>query len=438
MQDGNLTIRGKINGNIFVENGDVILKNKAEVNGDIYTSNGEIKISEGAKFTGKKYENFSPLAEIDKSISYSRRKHRYEIKYKQFYEETPGMDNLYFEFERVSGFKIGMILPKKFTRLFDKPISAYGYGAYATKSHRWIFSLGLNRMLAHLNEELFIILGAEIYSTIGTKDNWLVSPNANTISALFWNNDYRDYFKRDGFNLYLEIAMLSSVSNLKLIYLNDNYASEKTKYIKYFSWNRKRPFRENPSVYEGRLKTISLIYKSGSFRLIEGFKKSGIGVQLNLEREIESFKYTILMMELKARLSLSEYDNLGLRLKFASSDKILPKQKSFEIGGFGTLYAFPYKSFEGNKMLLVNFEYILKNPINILNIFNFFIFFDAGYMNNEETKLSSGFKIKEINKIKSDFGFGFGTESMRTRIYFAWRTDIKMPPIIVVRLSNPF
>ncbi len=438
VQDGNLIIRGKVKGNILVENGDVILKDDAEVNGDIYTINGAIKISESAKFTGKKYENFSPLAEIDKTTSYSRRKHRYEVKYKQFYEETPGIDNLYFEFERVSGFKIGLIFPKKFLRMLDKPISVYGYGAYATKSHRWIFSIGLNRILAHLNDELFFILGVEIHSTIGTKDNWLVSPNANTISALLWNNDYRDYFKQDGFNVYLEMALLSSANNLKLIFSNDDYASENTKYIKYFSWNKKRPFRENPPVYEGRLKTVSLNYKSGSFQLIEGFRKSGVGLQLTFEKELEKLKYTIITMELKTRVSLSEYDNIGLRLKLASSDKILPKQKSFELGGFGTLYAFPYKAFEGNKMFLANFEYILKNPIHIFDLINFFIFFDAGYVNKEESKLASGFKIKNISEIKSDFGFGFGTESMKTRIYFAWRTDRKMPPIIVVRLSNPF
>lgn len=137
-------------------------------------------------------------------------------------------------------------------------------------------------------------------------------------------------------------------------------------------------------------------------------------------------------------MNLSSYDNLGFRFRFASSDKILPKQKSFEIGGFGTLYAFPYKSFEGNKMILTNIEYILRNPVDIFDFVNFFIFFDAGYVNTTEGKLTSGFKIKNKNEIKSDFGFGLGTESMKTRIYFAWRTDKKMPPIIVLRLSNPF
>jgi len=437
VEDGDLIIYGKINGNILVENGDVILKDKSEVNGDIYTSNGEIKISEGAKFTGQKYENFSPLAEIDRITSYSRKKHRYEVQYKQFYEENPGIDNFYFEFERVSGFKIGLIFPRKFTDLIDKPISVYGYGGYATKSHRWIFFIGISRILARFNDT-FVILGAESYSTIGTKDNWLISPNANTISALIWNNDYRDYFKQDGFNIYLEVALLSSVSNFKLTYSNDNYANETTKYIKYFGWNKGRPFRENPRVYEGTLKSISLSYRSGGFHLIEGFRKSGAGVQINIEREFGNFKYTIANMELKARLSLSNYDNFGLRLKVAGSDKILPKQKSFEIGGFGTLYAFPYKAFEGNKMILANFEYILKNPVNIFDLVNFFVFFDAGYVNKQEGKITSGFKIKNANDIKSDFGFGFGTESMKTRIYFAWRTDQKMPPIIVVRLSNPF
>jgi cytoskeletal protein CcmA (bactofilin family) len=61
VQDGDLTVYGKIKGNILVENGDVILKEGAEVKGDIYTTNGDIKISEGAKFEGKTYKNFSAL-----------------------------------------------------------------------------------------------------------------------------------------------------------------------------------------------------------------------------------------------------------------------------------------------------------------------------------------------------------------------------------------
>ncbi|MFN3134697.1 MAG: hypothetical protein ACK44H_03895, partial [Candidatus Kryptonium sp.] len=191
-------------------------------------------------------------------------------------------------------------------------------------------------------------------------------------------------------------------------------------------------------VYEGNLKFLSLTYKTGSFELIEGFRKSGIGVLFSFEKELRNFNYEIFTAELRARVNLSKYDNLGLRFKIAGSDKILPKQKSFEIGGFGTLYAFPYKSFEGNKMMLANFEYILKNPVEIFDFVNFFIFFDAGYINAIEGKITAGFKIKSISEIKSDFGFGFGTESMKTRIYFAWRTDQKMPPVIVIRLSNPF
>lgn len=446
VQDGDLIIYGRINGNILVENGDVILENGAEVNGDIYTTNGEIRISEKAKFTGQKHENFSLLAEIDKATSYSRRRQAVQVKYKQFYEEQPGFDNFYFEFERVSGFKIGLIFPRKYTNIVNKHISMYGYGGYATKIHRWIFSVGLDRSLININEgnskSFLLIIGGKIYSTIGTKDDWLISPNANTISALVWNNDYRDYFKHEGFDVYLdsylETNLFPDIQNLKIAYSSANYGSEIRRYIKYFGWNRKRPFRENPAVYEGNLKSISVSYKTGKLELIEGFRKSGFGMVINYEREIGNFAYNIIISELRIRLNLSSYDNLGFRFRFASSDKILPKQKSFEIGGFGTLYAFPYKSLEGNKMILTNIEYILRNPVDIFDFVNFFIFFDAGYVNTTEGKLTSGFKIRNKSEIKSDFGFGLGTESMKTRIYFAWRTDKKMPPVIVVRLSNPF
>lgn len=446
VEDGDLIVYGRVNGNILVENGDVIIKNGAEVTGNIYTTNGEIKISEKAKFTGQRYENFSPLAEIDRITSYNRKKHRMEIRYRQFYEEQPGVDNFYFEFERVSGFKIGVMFPRKYTSIIYRPISMYGYGGYATKLHRWIFSFGIDRALIDVSESLsksfLLIFGGRVFSTIGTKDDWLISPNANTISALIWNNDYRDYFKHEGFDIYFDIYIqndfLPDVQNFKINYSNANYGSETTKYIRYFKWNEKRPFRDNPAVYEGNLKSLSLSYRTGKFKLVEGFKKSGFGMFINFERELGKFNYNILIVEFRARLNLSNYDNFGLRFRVASSDKVLPKQKSFELGGFGTLYAFPYKSFEGNKMMLANIEYILKNPVDIFDFVNFFIFFDAGYVQTAEGKITSGFKIKNINEIKSDFGFGFGTESMKTRIYFAWRTDAKMPPIIVVRLSNPF
>jgi hypothetical protein len=438
VQDGDLTVYGKIKGNILVENGDVILKEGAEVKGDIYTTNGDIKISEGAKFEGKTYKNFSALAEIDRITSYDRRKHRQEMKYKQFYEEYPGIDNLYFEFERVSGFKIGLIYPRKISNILNKPIAIFGYGAYATKSHRWIFSVGIDRKIFDSGENFYILTGGEIYSTVGTKDNWLISSNANTISALLWNNDYRDYFKLEGFALHIELVSLSSPGNLKLTYSNNSYSSEVTRYIKYASWNKKRPFRENPQVFEGNLKSLALNFRFGNFHLIEGFKKSGLAFDLGFEKELGNIRYSIFTAELKARLSLSDYDNFGLRLKIGTSDKILPKQKSFEIGGFGTLYAFPFKSFEGNKIVLANFEYIIENITDILDFVNLFIFFDAGYTNNQEGKITSGFKIDNFDQIKSDFGFGLGTESMKTRIYFAWRTDKKVPPMIVIRLSNPF
>lgn len=447
VKDGDLIVYGRIKGDILVENGDVIIKKDAEVVGNIYTTNGKIKISKDAKFVGQKHENFSLLAEIDQEISYERRKHRIETKLKEFYEEQPGIDNFYFEFERVSGFKIGLIFPRKYTSTIRKSISAYGYGGYATKSHRWIFSVGIDRTFintAETSQNLFLLIfGGKIFSTIGTKDNWLIPPNANTLSALIWNNDYRDYFKHEGFEVYLDtyfeaISSALELQNLKITYSNANYASETTKYIRFFKWNKKRPFRNNPPIYDGNLKTLSMSYRTIRFETIEGFKRSGYGLYLDFEREIGNFKYNILSAEIRFRLSISRYDNFGFRFKVASSDMKLPKQKSFELGGFGTLHGFPYKSFEGNKMFLLNTEYILSNPFDMFDFVNFFVFFDAGYVDNLEGKIISGFKIKNIKEIKSDFGFGFGTESMKTRIYFAWRTDIKAPPIIVLRLSDLF
>jgi hypothetical protein len=53
---------------------------------------------------------------------------------------------------------------------------------------------------------------------------------------------------------------------------------------------KKRPFRENPQVFEGNLKSLALNFRFGNFHLIEGFKKSGLAFDLGFEKRAWKYK----------------------------------------------------------------------------------------------------------------------------------------------------
>jgi hypothetical protein len=124
-------------------------------------------------------------------------------------------------------------------------------------------------------------------------------------------------------------------------------------------------------------------------------------------------------------------------------------QKAFELGGLGSLNAYPFKSEFGNRMLLMNAEYIVNGsllddldfwPTWIFRHVNFLLLADVGMTRLVPASYSAseGFDRITWGELKHDLGFGFANRNGSFRIGMSWRTDVKEPARFVLRFARPF
>jgi hypothetical protein len=146
---------------------------------------------------------------------------------------------------------------------------------------------------------------------------------------------------------------------------------------------------------------------------------------------------------------LGTYDNINVRLRAGTSGGMLPQQKLYDLGGLGTLNAYPVNELSGNRMLLMNAEFVVNGnilddldfwPSWLLKHFNFILFSDAGFITDVATTASvtTGFNTMTWNDFKHDFGIAVGNRSGSFRIGVSWRTDHPEPAQFVLRMERPF
>jgi hypothetical protein len=121
----------------------------------------------------------------------------------------------------------------------------------------------------------------------------------------------------------------------------------------------------------------------------------------------------------------------------------------YDLGGLGTLHAYPFKSESGNRMVLFNAEYIINGsflddldfwPTWLFRNVNILLLTDAGFTRNVPTTVgfSEGFDKVTWGEFKHDIGAGFSNRSGSFRIALTWRTDIKEAARLTFRFMRPF
>ena len=145
---------------------------------------------------------------------------------------------------------------------------------------------------------------------------------------------------------------------------------------------------------------------------------------------------------------MGRYENLDLRLRVGTSEGNLPRQKTFYLGGIGTLRGFRHKSLEGNRMILGNIEYVfdpyglLSGPPSwLLEDFNLILFSDFGYAwyNCDNSNFSKFFNGIQPKDLKTTIGIGLSDKDDEIRLNFAWRTDKKGEPVqVYLRINQTF
>jgi len=362
-------------------------------------------------------------------------------------------------YNRIEGLFAGLEFPK----LIGDKISmfqTYGFFGYGFAQKRFQYKLGLNRwFFSRIDYRLEI--GAAAFDYTNTKDRWLISPTENSLLAFFIHEDFYDYYRKSGFEIYLN-QNISRFFRASIAYRNRKHMDEK-KNIDWALFGCDKKFTENPLINEGNMRTVyGEIYLDT--RDNKELPKDGWYAKFSYETAAydlsSDFSFSQYLFELRRYQRLSPHERIDVRLKAGSAQGNLPFQKSYEIGGISTMRGFGIKELSSSqfmndikigcdRMLLANFEYNISPRIIRSNLFFFddvryIFFFDAGAVwhrkdVSEDDIWYKGFSHLTFNDISSDFGIALSSWSGKLRLNIAKRLDTSKDAVTVtVRLTKPF
>ena len=446
VKNGTLTIRGIVLGDVLVVNGDIIVKRTALVKGNARAMNGSITKDDGAIVEGYTEEsNKSYESRSSRSKRTSRAKYSYSFKPFMWYDREYD-DNFLFRYNRVEGFFFGFGDNKDYYWDGSRVLSGHGSFGYGFASHKWRMLLGLDRQFATASG--LYEFGAEVHSLTDTKDEWIMKLGENNLAALFFHEDFRDYFQREGFSVhtarYTKDGDVTTMIDIR--YNVDRYMSmDKRAHWAVFGGHQ---FRSNPVVNEGMLRSVSV---AAGFNTVEKYRRRSEGWDALTKVEVAGsqfggdYNFTHGLVDIRRYHSISDDDQISARIRAGSLEGNTIVQRIFELGGANTMPAYAFKEFVGNRMILGNLEYQMTGELidEIFfwpDFFNLILFVDAGAVANVPTKraLYEGFDAFSTSTVKSDLGFGLRWHDGNARLGFAWSTDKSAPVAVFFRLNRAF
>jgi len=325
-------------------------------------------------------------------------------------------------YQRVDGLSLA-IDPSAISREAFGP-AVRGLFSYGFRSEEWTLGGVLVQPLLENRRLMAKVTG---HSGTDFQDNTGIGGIENSLACVFFREDYRDYYHREGLTVSLVGYPLTTV-RLEAGYESSEYESLETQETWSFADG---DFAANPGVDEGTLRSF--------------FANARIGTRNNhilaayetgRNREGDDFDYSLLKTTYRGRLHLSRSRYADFRLMYASGlTGEVPMQRRFPVGGLGTVRGYYYQSLltpdpemvlpslarGGQRMLVANFEYAVSFDTDIMwnadawdsdwegfadsGNFEidsaFFLFFDTGMAWENR---SAEFDLEDL---KSSAGIGF-------------------------------
>ncbi|MDP2884276.1 MAG: DUF5686 family protein [Ignavibacteria bacterium] len=451
VKGGDLTVYGRINGDVLVVGGDIYIRDGAYIGGNIKVINGEVNKDDDAVVVGY----------IDRGSSKKGKTYREEEKNfrrsstklnANWVNETTNLDNFIFRYNRVEGLFLGAGSEKRYYWDGQRSYSLYGSVGYGFKSHHWRGNLGLSRQFAFNDGQLFEI-EVEGHSLTDTKDDWLIGVHENTAAAILVHEDFRDYFRRDGVGVNVGYATQRDylTGQVKAGYLSDEYRSMENQ-TEWSIFGGDKRFRPNPPIKDGRMRSI---VSSAGLSTVTTSNYGPAGWSILATAEVADkdfggdFTFNRYVVDIRRYQPLGRYDNVNIRFRVGTSEGELPLQKRYEIGGLGTLPGYPFKGEKGNRMLLMNAELIVNGdflgdlsfwPSWLMSGFNLLVLTDAGLTRSEHPNAlwTSGFSGIKVTDFRHDVGAGIASRNGSFRLALVWRTDRRDTAHFIFRFSRPF
>jgi hypothetical protein len=441
--NGKIFVEGIIKGDIAVINSDLFLASTGKIEGDIILINSRLlsenDVNENRIKSGTIDRNDEPYNE------YAVEDNQYSFNF------SPPVINLFgiqsishpeIRYNRVEGLYIGMMTPKKYYWSGSNNHSIYGKIGYGFADHIWTGEMNVDLWTGNYNRTEF---GGEVHLLVDSKDTWLINDEENSLSSFFIHEDFKDYFKKEGWSIHFS-QYLEKNLRLKVDYISDKYSSlDRNTDWALFGGNK--VFRENPNINDGKIK--STIF-SLNYITVRGKDISPTGWNIFSSYEIANgdYEYNRFIFDLRRYQKLSDDIRINGRAILGSVEKDLTVQRSFDLGGLGTVPAARYKSLsDGNRMLLGNVELIIRIPdgdeflpLEIFNGNDLIISYDAGMLRymHPEISLFDGFENLKSDDFISDIGAAISFNRGSVRIGASFRLDKQESAKFFFRITQPF
>ncbi len=359
-----------------------------------------------------------------------------------------------FRYNRVEGIFLGASVSKESIRKKNISIPLpYGFTGYSFGQKEVEYQLGLEKGTFGKNR---LTIGGEFHHMIDTQDRWFIPDMENSLAAFFLKEDFHDFYFREGYSFYLDQS-IGDPLKMHVAYHYEDYDSLEKK-VSWSLFGRKKHFRENPSMSALNMRSLKVrcIFdsrnsvkrtKRGWYVQLEGeYAGRGFGGEVDFDR---------LLTDVRRYQPLGGGSGIDIRIRLGSIHRDVLWQKSFQLGGIGTLRGFPYKSFPlgskqigGNRMFLTQIEYRLGQEefydvmdLGILENFNFIMFTDLGWVDCVDPGLGlfDGFGQLSFSNLKNDVGVALTDRNNNIRFEIARRTDTGHKPFVFYfRINRTF
>ena len=349
------------------------------------------------------------------------------------YRESPGV-----RYNRVEGVFLGLRRKPLDWNSYEQA-RIYGQGGYAFELKDWRYEIGAEAKVgqSHRLQDFGFKFGGAYHKNTATQDLWKSSWTENSLAASLFGYDFFDYFETEGWTTYV-VSRLTPYFQLSAGYREDTYRSmEQNTSWALFGGDQ---FRSNPSIDEGKMNSIVIALDGGRVR---GYTYRPDGVSFRLQAEIGKgmggdFSYNAYQGDIRTFLRMTHNTGFDVRLRGGYADGMVPVQKSFSIGGIGSVRGYPQNVFVGSRMLLANAEYtIYKQGLfeDVFDELSIFGLFDAGWSNY------TGENSFEWDNVVSAAGFGVAVDERTIRLELAWPlkdVGTGMEPSLWLRLNPTF
>ena len=332
-------------------------------------------------------------------------------------------------YNRVQGPFLGIDLVVYLKQLWHfKLLGSMGYGFEDGRRYR----AGMQRSFFGSNP---LTIGFSYYDQVASLDDWYIGNIENSLAALFFKEDFKDFFGQKGMLVFAD-QKLSDVHTLRIEVDRAEFESlfRRTNWALFYKDKR---FRDNPGVVYEKTTSLRLFwildwldndqspcpgwYLEGMAEQTYGDKAETQGLFMTLKR----FQPTFGTQQLQMKMMVGA--RKGCDQRFG--------QYLMDMGGIGSLVAYRDKEFQdGNRFLYATAHYLFnqafmgRRPVRYLPFSNQYvlgIFVESGWLKygGKNTNPVDDFGRLKITDFKTDIGFSLHLSDELARIDFAKRTD---------------